>query len=142
LLTSQYPQSFLFIQLLLSFTPIALFASFALATILFSFITALLFSLFWIGAALLVLVPTLFVTVSLGIAVWIWAVSSFLVTRWAYNMIPLSVRGGMEVDMPNGKTVVVNKTGDGYGDVEAKVKPQVPAKTFAVAPGTVGEKEY
>jgi hypothetical protein len=82
------------------------------------------------------------VTVSLGIAVWIWAVSSFLVTRWAYNMIPLSVRGGMEVNMPNGKTVVVNKTGDGYGDVEAKVKPQVPAKTFAVAPGTVGEKEY
>ena len=42
--------------------------------------------------------------------------------------------------MPNGKTVVVNKTGD--GDVEAKVKPQVPAKSFAVAPGTVGEKEY
>jgi hypothetical protein len=57
-------------------------------------------------------------------------------------MIPLSVTGGVEVDMPNGKTVVVNKTGDGYGDVEAKVKPQVPAKSFAVAPGTVGEKEY
>jgi hypothetical protein len=33
----------------------------------------------------------------------------------------------MEVDMPNGKTMVVNKTGEGYGDVEAKVvHPVVP----------------
>jgi hypothetical protein len=142
LLTYPSLQSFLFIQLLLSFTPIALFASFTIGTILFSFITALLFSLFWIGAALLVLVPTLFVTVSLGIAVWLWVVSSFLVTRWAYNMIPLSVRGGMEVEMPNGKTAVINKTGDGFGDVEAKVKPQVPAKNFVVQPETLDVKEY
>jgi hypothetical protein len=57
-------------------------------------------------------------------------------------MIPVSVRGGMEVAMPNGKTVVVNKTGEGYGDVEAKVKPQVPAKSFMVAPGTGEIKDY
>jgi hypothetical protein len=37
-------------------------------------------------------------------------------------MIPISVRGGMEVGMPNGKTMVVNKTGDGYGDVDGEVK--------------------
>lgn len=115
-------QAFLFIQLLLSFTPIALFASFVLATVLFSFITAFLFSLFWIGAAVLVLVPTLFVTVSIGIAVWAWAVGSFILSRWLYNLIPLTVRGGMAVDMPNGKTVLVSKTGDGYGDVDAKVE--------------------
>jgi hypothetical protein len=36
----------------------------------------------------------------------------------------------MEVAMPNGKTVVVNKTGEGFGDVEAKVKPPVPQKNF------------
>lgn len=75
-------------------------------------------------------------TVSLGIAIWIWAVSSFLVARWAYNMIPLNVRGGMEVDMPNGKTVVVNKTGEGYGDVKAKVEPQGPGKNYNIVPGT------
>jgi hypothetical protein len=57
-------------------------------------------------------------------------------------MIPLSVRGGTEVDMPNGKTVVVDKTGEGYGNVEAKVKPQVPAKSFVVAPGMGDAKEY
>jgi hypothetical protein len=124
------PQSFLLIQLLLSFTPLLLFGSFAVATILFSFISALLFSLFWIGAALLVLVPILFVTVSLGIGLWVWAVGSFLLARWVYGMVPLSVKGGMEVAMPNGKTVVVNKSGDGYGDVEAKVKPGVPQREF------------
>lgn len=104
-------------------TPIATFSGFVAGTLLLSFITAILFSLFWISAAILVLVPVLFITVSLGIAVWIWAVSSFLVARWLYNIIPLNVRGAAEVDMPNGKTVAVKKTGEGYGDVKAKVIP-------------------
>jgi len=83
----------------------------------------LLFSLFWIGVALLVLVPTLFITVSLGIVVWIWAVSSFLVARWVYNVVPVNVRGKAEMGLPNGKKVVVNKE-DGWrseGRVEGKV---------------------
>jgi hypothetical protein len=117
-------QSFLAIQILLSFTPVALFASFAVATILISFTSALLFSLFWIGAALLLLIPVLFVTISLGIAIWIWAVSSYLLAKWVYGLVPLSVKGGVAVDMPNGKTVLANKTGEGYGDVETKVRPQ------------------
>jgi hypothetical protein len=78
-------QTFVLIQTLLSFTPVALFFAFALGTLALSFITALLFSLFWIGIALFVLVPTLFITVSLGIVLWVWAVSSFLVARWVYN---------------------------------------------------------
>jgi len=83
------PQTFLLIQVIISSTPIALFLSFALGTLALSFITALLFSLFWIGVALLLLIPTLFITVSLGIVVWIWAVSSFLVARWVYNIVPV-----------------------------------------------------
>ncbi|KAI9746663.1 MAG: hypothetical protein M1818_000377 [Claussenomyces sp. TS43310] len=126
--------SFILIQVILSFTPIAIFASFVLGTLLLSFVTALLFSLFWIGAALLVLVPTLFVSVSLGIGVWIWAVSSFLVARWVYNLIPVNVKGGMEVNMPNGKTMIVNKTGEGYGDVEAKVESDFVSKDFNNVP--------
>jgi hypothetical protein len=31
------------------------------------------------------------------------------------------VRGGVAVDVPNGKTVVVNKSGGGYGDLEGKI---------------------
>lgn len=84
-----------------------------------SLIAALLFSLFWIGIALLILVPTLFITVSLGIVVWIWAVSSFLAARWVYNVVPVNVRGKAEVGMPNGEKVVVNKQ-DGWSG-EGKV---------------------
>lgn len=109
-------------QAVLSFTPLALFVSFAAGTVSLALITALLFSLFWLGAALLVLIPTLFVTVSLALGLWAWAVASFVVARWAYNLIPVSVRGGVEVGMPNGKTVTVSKTGEGYGDVQASVE--------------------
>jgi hypothetical protein len=59
-------------------------------------------------------------------------------------LIPVNVRGGMEVEMPNGKTMVVNKTGEGFGDIEAKVRPVDPvAKQFGsnggVAPGETFE---
>jgi hypothetical protein len=110
--------TFLLIQLLLSFTPIALFASFVLGTLLLSFLSAALFSLFWIGISLLILIPTLFITVSLGILIWIWAISSFMVAKWVYRIVPVNVRGGMQVEMPNEKEMTAKKTGEGYGDVE------------------------
>ncbi|TAQ87994.1 hypothetical protein B7494_g3676 [Chlorociboria aeruginascens] len=113
--------TFLFIQLLLSFTPILLFSTFILSTILFSLLAALIFSLFWIGIMLLVLVPTLFVTVSLGIAAWIWVVGSFLVARWVYNVLPVGVRGTAEVGMPNGKKVVVKKGQEGADGIKGEV---------------------
>jgi hypothetical protein len=94
-------QTFVLIQTLLSFTPVALFLAFALGTLALSFITALLFSLFWIGIALFVLVPTLFITVSLGVVLWVWAVSSFLVARWLYNIVPVRVIRTTDGEMPN-----------------------------------------
>src|SRR6202012_5948959 len=116
-------QTFLFVQLVLSFTPVALFLSFTVGTLLISLITALVFSLFWIGVALLVLVPTLFITISLGIAVWIWAVTSFLVARWVYNVVPVNVRVRTEVGLPNGKKVVINKN-DGWRD-NGEIKSEI-----------------
>jgi hypothetical protein len=53
---------------------------------------------------------------------WVWAVSSFLVTRWVYNAVPINVRGKGEFGLPNGKKVVVNKSGEGYGDIKSEVK--------------------
>jgi len=97
----QWLQTFVLIQTLLSFTPVAVFLAFALGTLALSFITALLFSLFWIGIALFVLVPTLFITVSLGIVLWVWAVSSFLVARWVYNIVPVRVIRTTDGEMPN-----------------------------------------
>jgi hypothetical protein len=54
--------------------------------------------------------------VSLGILVWVWAVSSFVIARWVYNVVPVNMRGKAEVGMPSGKNVVINKNGYGYGD--------------------------
>merc|ERR1712093_972733 len=108
--------------LLFTFLLFQLILSFSLGVLFLSLITALLFSLFWIGVALLVLVPTLFITVSLAIVVWVWAVSSFLVARWVYNVVPVSVKGRTEVALPNGKVAVVEKTGEGYGDVKGEVR--------------------
>ncbi|KAE8448185.1 hypothetical protein EG329_009789 [Mollisiaceae sp. DMI_Dod_QoI] len=113
--------TFALAQLLFSFLPLALFASFVLGTLLLSFISALLFSFFWIAVALLVLVPTLFITVSLSFVFWVWAISSFLIAKWVYDMIPVSVRGRSEVGMPNGKKFVINK-GEGKGEFEGEVR--------------------
>jgi len=121
-MTNKALQTFVLTQLVISFTPLALFLSFVLGVLILSFVTALLFSLFWIGVALLVLVPTLFITVSLGIVVWIWAVSSFLISRWIYNAVPISVRGRTEVGLPNGKTAVVDKSGEGFEDIKGEVR--------------------
>jgi hypothetical protein len=67
----------------------------------FILIQFLLSSLFWIGIALLLLVPTLFITVSLGIVLWVWAVSSFLIARWVYNFVPVRVAQVTKGKMPN-----------------------------------------
>lgn len=39
-----------------------------------------------------------------------------------YNIVPVNVRGRTEVGLPNGKTAVVEKTGEGYGDVKGEVR--------------------
>ncbi|KAI9807371.1 MAG: hypothetical protein M1833_000114 [Piccolia ochrophora] len=78
--------SFLFTQLALSALPLLLFVSFALGTAILSFFAAVAFAAFWIGAALLVLLPTLFLTGSAGILIWLWAVGSFLVGRFLYRL--------------------------------------------------------
>lgn len=119
MLTSR--QTFLLSQLLFSFIPLALFVPFAIGTLLLSFISALLFSLFWLGIALLVLVPTLFVTGSLAFVFWVWAIGSFLVAKWVYDMMPVSVRGSTEIGLPNGQKFVVDK-GEEKGDFKGEVK--------------------
>jgi hypothetical protein len=67
----------------------------------------------------------LFVTVGLGIGVWVWAISSFLVVRWIYGLIPISVKGAVKVEGVNGdgiggKKFVIEKR-DGLGDVKSEI---------------------
>lgn len=67
--------------------------------------------------------PNLFCqNIVLMVSRWIWAVSSFVIVRWIYNSIPISVKGNTEVALPSGKKVVVNKSGEGYGDVKGEIR--------------------
>lgn len=81
-------QAFLLFQVVFSFLPLVTFAVFALSTVALALGSALVFSLFWIGVALLVLVPTLFLTSSIGLLVWLWAAGSFLVARKLWSLAP------------------------------------------------------
>ncbi|KAH8815573.1 hypothetical protein F5884DRAFT_182918 [Xylogone sp. PMI_703] len=96
--------TFIAFQILLSFTPLALFAAFVIGTLLFSLFAALVFSLFWTGVALLVLIPTLFITVPIGVFLWVSATTSFLAARWLYNVLPFVVR-----EERNGKGITIMK---------------------------------
>ncbi|PHH84596.1 hypothetical protein CDD83_1685 [Cordyceps sp. RAO-2017] len=106
--------SFAVSQLLFSFLPLLFFALFSAGTVAFALGLAILFSLFWIGLALLVLVPTLLVASSIAVLVWAWAVGSFLVARWLYLHAPVAVAGGLHVDAA-GRHLHVVKGENGVG---------------------------
>lgn len=80
-------QSFLSAQLIFSFLPLLLFTIFGASTVAFAVGGAILFALFWIGLGLLVLIPTLFITASIGLLVWAWAAGSFVVVRAVYRRV-------------------------------------------------------
>ncbi|KAJ4423288.1 hypothetical protein N0V82_002015 [Gnomoniopsis sp. IMI 355080] len=79
--------SFLVAQGLFTLLPFLLFVSFAFGTVALAAISALLFSLFWIGVAALVLGGTLFVMSSLALLAWVWVVGAYLVANFAYGLV-------------------------------------------------------
>ncbi|CRK37552.1 hypothetical protein HYQ45_002028 [Verticillium longisporum] len=100
---------FLVAQLIFSFLPLVIFATFALSTVGFALGAALIFALFWIGVALLVLVPTLFLTSAVGLLVWIWAAGSFVVARKLWQVAPASIKGGQDGSTNGERTGIVLK---------------------------------
>ncbi|KAI9751123.1 MAG: hypothetical protein M1815_001354 [Lichina confinis] len=78
--------SFVATQLALSALPLLLFFSFSVITLVVVAATAVLFAAFWIGAALLILVPTLFVTFFTALFIWIWVVGAYALWRFTYRM--------------------------------------------------------
>ncbi|KLU91465.1 hypothetical protein MAPG_09985 [Magnaporthiopsis poae ATCC 64411] len=87
------PLSFTFIvaQVLTSLLPIGLFLAFTISVLAVSMGAALLFSLFWLGVALLFLIPALFMTVSLGLLVFMWAVAA----RFAWYALPARIKASI-----------------------------------------------
>lgn len=99
-LTTQ--QSFIVSQLLLCLLPLLIFLTFSVSTIVFVLGVAAVFALFWIGVALLILVPALIFTSSIAVLVWGWAVGSFVIARWLYMHSPVGVQNGEVVKKENG----------------------------------------
>lgn len=118
---TERPITFVFIvmQTLFSFLPLFLFISFAFSTAICALIFALVFALFWVGVAMLFLVPTLFVTFSVGILVWIWACATFLVCRWVYNRLPENMRPSSD------KLVIFGNQSNGVDFDSVDVKAEV-----------------
>lgn len=87
--------------------------SFSASTIAFALGAAVVFSLFWIGVALLFLVPTLFFTCSIAVLVWIWAAGSFVVAKRLYEISPIRARSDEEVDGQDRRQYAVTKHEEG-----------------------------
>ncbi|EEY23011.1 predicted protein [Verticillium alfalfae VaMs.102] len=102
--------AFLAAQLIFSFLPLVIFATFALSTgRLRPRRRPPLRPLLDSGVALLVLVPTLFLTSAVGLLVWIWAAGSFVVARKLWQVAPASVKGGQHGSTNGERTGVVLK---------------------------------
>lgn len=114
-------QSFAVSQAAFSFLPLLTFAVFSLSTVAFALGAAIVFALFWIGLAFMILVPALLVTFSIALLVWAWALGSFLVARWIYSRIPASVSADFEVTTAGKRLSVVK---DEKGGVEGSLEPE------------------
>ncbi|KAI2643743.1 hypothetical protein GGS21DRAFT_34522 [Xylaria nigripes] len=79
-------------NLLFALLPTVFFAGFLLTTVAIAFFSALAFTLFWTGIALLFFVPTLFLTAGLAVFVWLWVVGTYIVGRIIYNRLPFGLR--------------------------------------------------
>ncbi|KAI1736661.1 hypothetical protein F4680DRAFT_253302 [Xylaria scruposa] len=114
---SKRPLLSLFIaaQLFTALLPILLFATFVLSTTAIAFACAVSFALFWTGVALLVLVPTLFLTFGLSVLVWLWAVGAYIVFRAVYARLPARVRGTTTPDAAD-RRVIFSKSASAFDD--------------------------
>lgn len=67
--------------------PILFFSTFVFSVLLFVGAASLLFSLFWIGIAIFILVPFLVVTSSLALVTWAFGAAAFSASRSAFNAV-------------------------------------------------------
>ncbi|KAL3953397.1 hypothetical protein ACCO45_013340 [Purpureocillium lilacinum] len=101
--------SFLVVQVCFSFLPLILFALFCASAAGFALAAGLLFTLFWMGVALFILVPTLLLTSSVAALVWAWALAAFVVARFLYSHAP-AVVSGVQAQAPGKRVDVKGKT--------------------------------
>lgn len=136
-------QSFLVVQGLFSSLPLLLFGTFALGTIAVAALSALLFSLFWIGVAALVLGGTLFATSAFALLAWAWVVGAYLAARLVQRLVFPSADPGAVVvvgattEKRGARVVVKSEPGLGVngtvagGDEEESERDEIDVKEVA-----------
>ncbi|KAK4233769.1 hypothetical protein C8A03DRAFT_38499 [Achaetomium macrosporum] len=79
--------SFILAEAAITLTPMLLFLTFTLSTLVFALGCVALFTLLWTGLALLVLIPTLFVASGIALCVWAWGAATFFACRWTLGAL-------------------------------------------------------
>lgn len=79
--------TFILSEVIFCIIPVLVFLAFAGSVFFVAIGAALVFTLFLSGLALLLLVPALFLASAVAATVSVWAVGSFLVAQWLYNVL-------------------------------------------------------
>jgi hypothetical protein len=110
------PILFVFLASLLAFSvlPLVLFTAFAVSVTATAFTAASLFSLFWVGLAVVVLVPALLISGAGALLFATWVAAGLLTSQWLYQRVPWNV------PQTNGPTNGNNET---WAEVVAKHEP-------------------
>lgn len=82
--------SFLLSQIALSGIPLSLFVVMTIGVLVFALVAglviavlgALVFTVFCVGVALIVLLPTLFITTFAGVFIWLWGLAAYYILKW------------------------------------------------------------
>lgn len=114
--------SFLAVQIVLSALPLLLFVSFSVATLLVVLVTAVAFAGFWIGAALLVLVPTLFTVFFAGLFLWAWAVGTYVFFRLASRLTGRARNAAQQYQPIESTKKAARNMADQYKPIESTKK--------------------
>ncbi|KAI1817223.1 hypothetical protein GGS20DRAFT_582732 [Poronia punctata] len=101
---------FIAVQILFAIIPLLIFTNFIL-------ITSTITTLFFVGLGLFFLVPSIFLGIFVACFVWLWLVGIYLVAQFIYARLPVSVKGKMQVRMPEGKHVLFHKSEESNGDL-------------------------
>nr|KAI9816148.1 MAG: hypothetical protein M1826_001874 [Phylliscum demangeonii] len=128
--------TFLAIQLALSALPLFLFGAFALGTTVLATVVALGFIVFWVGAAMALLVPTLAVAFFASVFVWLWVVGGYVASRVLYRIFVQAEQyapSTQEVrDFKNRVAQRSSNAADAVIDKTAQIKDKLQSKTGQV----------
>lgn len=95
--------SFLLSQIALSGVPLSLFAVMTVGVLVFALVAglviavlgALLFTVFCVGVALIILLPTLFATTFAAAFIWLWGVGAYYILKWFNDKDVPGIHTGM-----------------------------------------------